>query len=42
MNSDKAYFATLNYKGDRTAVFFEPDEKMLSNFRTFIPRKIIN
>lgn len=39
--SDNAYFATLNYKGERTVVFFEPDERMLNNFRTFIPRKII-
>ncbi len=34
------YFAALNYKGERTIVFFEPNEKMLNSFKTFIPRKI--
>lgn len=40
LDSDDAYFATLNYKGEKTVVFFEPDERMLNNFKTFIPRKI--
>lgn len=39
---DDVYFITLNYKGDRMLVFFQPNEKMLNNFRTFIPRKIMN
>jgi hypothetical protein len=34
------YFFTLNYKGKRTIVYFEPDEKMLTSFRTFIPRNV--
>ena len=41
VDSDNAYFATLNYKGEPTVVFFEPNEKMLENFRLFIPRKIL-
>lgn len=40
MDSDDVYFALLNYKGERTAVFFEPNERMLNAFRIFIPRKI--
>lgn len=40
MDSDNVFFATLNYKGEKTVVFFEPDERMLNNFKTFIPRKI--
>lgn len=39
-NSPDAWFATLNYKGERTLVIFEPDERMLSNFKVYIPRKI--
>lgn len=42
MDSENVYFVVLNYKGERTAVFFEPDERMLNNFRTYIPRKIMN
>lgn len=41
INSSDAYFTTLNYKGERTLVVFEPDERMLNNFRLFIPRKVI-
>ena len=41
MDSESAYFATLSYKGEKTVVFFEPDERMLNNFRTFISRKIM-
>lgn len=40
MDSPDIYFATLNYKGERTVIFFEPDKRMLDNFRIFIPRKI--
>ncbi len=42
MNSKDVYFITLNYKGERTAVFFEPDERILKAFKTFIPRKVEN
>ncbi|HOJ10519.1 MAG TPA: DUF6106 family protein [Clostridiales bacterium] len=40
MDSENVFFATLLYKGEKTAVFFEPDEKMLNSFKTFIPRKM--
>mgnify|MGYP000338766687 FL=1 len=40
INSENVFFAILNYKGERTVVFFEPDEKMLNSFKLFIPRKI--
>lgn len=40
LDSPDTYFATLNYKGERTVVIFEPDERMLNNFKVFIPRKI--
>ena len=40
IDSPGAYFATLNYKGNRTLLIFEPDEKILNNFKIFIPRKI--
>jgi len=40
MKSPDIYFATLNYKGERTIIFFEPSEKMLNSFKTFIPRKV--
>lgn len=39
--SPDAWFVTLNYKGERTIVIFEPDERMLKNFRIYIPRKIL-
>jgi hypothetical protein len=41
VDSPDAYFITLNYKGERTLVIFEPSEKMLKNFRIYIPRKVI-
>jgi len=40
MNSGDIYAAVLNYKGTRTAVFFEPDERMMAIFRRYIPKKI--
>jgi hypothetical protein len=42
INSEDAYFFTLNYKTQRTLVIFEPNERMLKSFKTFIPRKIFN
>jgi hypothetical protein len=42
LDSPNAYFATLSYKGEKTVILFEPDEKMLNNFKIFIPRKISN
>jgi|LFRM01.2.fsa_nt_gb hypothetical protein len=40
VDSPDAYFITLNYNGERTLVIFEPTEKMLNNFRLYIPRKV--
>jgi hypothetical protein len=41
MNSNDVYFAVLNYRGEKTIVFFEPDDRMLNVFKTYIPRKVI-
>ena len=41
LSSTDAFFVTLNYKGERTLVIFEPDERMLNNFKIFIPRKVM-
>ncbi|NLX77109.1 MAG: hypothetical protein GXZ01_07050 [Clostridiaceae bacterium] len=40
LNSDNVYFIVLNYKNEQTVVYFEPSEKMLNSFKTFIPRKV--
>lgn len=40
LQNPDVYFIVLNYKGERTVVFFEPDKRMLDNFKTFIPRKV--
>lgn len=40
IESPDVYFATLNYKGERTVLFFEPNEKMLDMFKSYIPRKV--
>jgi len=40
MESNDIYYITLNYKGERTTVFFEPDERMLNSFKNIIPRKV--
>jgi hypothetical protein len=40
MDAENVFFAILIYKGERTVVFFEPNEKMLNSFKLFIPRKI--
>lgn len=41
LNSPNVYYITLMYKGERTVVFFEPDDRMLESFKTFIPRKVV-
>lgn len=41
MDSADAWFVSLNYKGEKTVVIFEPDERMLKNFKIYIPRKIL-
>lgn len=40
-DSAGAWFVSLNYKGERTIVIFEPDERMLKNFKIYIPRKVL-
>ena len=40
IDSADAFFATLNYKGEKTLLIFEPDERMLNNFKIYIPRKM--
>ena len=41
MESEDLYFVTLNYKGKKTVLYFEPDRRMLDSFRRYIPRKIL-
>ena len=41
MDSESLFFVTLPYKGKKTVLFFEPDQRMLDNFRRFIPSKIL-
>ncbi len=40
IDSPDAYFITLNYNGEKTVVIFEPSERMLKNFKFYIPRKV--
>lgn len=40
LNNENVYFAVLNYNKQQTVLYFEPSEKMLKNFKTFIPRKV--
>ena len=42
IDSPGAYFTTLNYNNNKTLVIFEPDERMLKNFKIYIPRKVLN
>ena len=41
MASESLYFVTLSYKGKKTVLYFEPDQRMLDSFRRFIPSKIL-
>jgi hypothetical protein len=41
MASEDLYFITLNYKGKKTVLYFEPDKRMLDSFRRYIPKKIL-
>lgn len=34
------YFISLNYKGNKTVVIFEPDEKVLNSLKACVPRKV--
>jgi hypothetical protein len=40
MQAEDIYFIVLNYKGERTIVFFQPTEQMLESLRRFNPRKV--
>ena len=40
LGGEDVYFIVLNYKGARTVVFFEPNERMMNAFKTYIPRKV--
>lgn len=40
MESNDVYYIIVSYKGEKTAVFFQPDERILKAFKTFIPRKV--
>jgi hypothetical protein len=41
MGSDDLYFASLSYKGKKTVLYFEPDQRMLDSFKRFIPKKLL-
>jgi hypothetical protein len=36
----EVWFISLREEGKQTVILFEPDQKMIDNFRTFIPRKV--
>ena len=40
LKSPGAWYIIANYKGVRTLVVFEPDDRMLSCFRAIIPKKV--
>lgn len=40
MESQDIYFLVAPYKGQRTILFFEPDQRMIDSFKTKIPRKV--
>jgi len=40
LNGDGVYFIALQYNNEQTVVYFEPTEKMLNSFKTYIPRKV--
>lgn len=40
IENDDVYFVVLQYKNEQTILYFEPTEKMLNSFKTFIPRKV--
>jgi hypothetical protein len=42
LNSPDAFFAIMNYKGEKTVILFEPDERMINLFKTYIPKKFFN
>lgn len=40
MDSGSVYFFTLNQKGKKTIVYFEPDDRMLNAIKTIVSRKV--
>ena len=40
MSSQDVYFLVANYKGNRTLVYFEPDERMLNSLKPYISKRI--
>jgi hypothetical protein len=40
MESEDVYFLVAPYKGERTILFFEPNERMLQDFRKKAPRNV--
>jgi hypothetical protein len=41
MASESLYFVSLSYKGKKSVLYFEPDQRMIDSFRRFIPSKIL-
>ena len=41
MSSESLYFVNMSYKGKKTVLYFEPDQRMLDSFRRYIPSKIL-
>ena len=41
MGSDGLYYALLHWNGARTVLYFEPDQRILDNFKRYIPSKIV-
>lgn len=41
MNDEDVYFLVTQYNNKRTIVYFQPSEKMLKAFRTYIPGKVM-
>jgi len=40
MEAQDVYFVSLNYKSERTLLFFEPDQRMIDAFKIYIPKKV--
>lgn len=40
LSDDDVFFLVAQYKGSRTIVYFQPNEKMMKSFKTYISRKI--
>jgi len=40
MDDKDIYFFIFNQKGEQTIVFFQPEERMLKNFKKFNPRNV--